>query len=144
MKITIEEVEIEDVEIIIRCSTINQDVQKIIHMLEQDNKKLQCKKDRGIYQIPIEDIYYIETIDEKSFVYLQDDVYENSSKLYELENNLKSYGFVRVSKSSLVNLECVHHIRALLNGKYEATLINQEKLIISRKYLPEFKKALEL
>lgn len=144
MKITIEEVETEDVEIIIRCSTVNQDIQKIIYMLEQDNKKLQCKKDRDIYQIPIEDIYYIETIDEKSFVYLQDEVYENSSKLYELENNLKSYGFVRISKSCLVNLECVHHIRALLNGKYEATLINQEKLVISRKYLPEFKKALEL
>ncbi|MFR2502499.1 MAG: hypothetical protein ACLS85_08535 [Coprobacillus cateniformis] len=31
----------------------------------------------------------------------------------------------------------------MLNGKYEATLLNQEKLIISRKYITDFKKAFE-
>lgn len=64
-------------------------------------------------------------------------------KLYELEKKLNSHGFIRISKSCLLNLEYLDHIRALLNGKYEATLLNQEKLIISRKYITDFKKAFE-
>lgn len=145
MKIIIEEDELcEDIKIIIRCSKNNKEVQKLIKILEGNEKKLQCKKDKEIYQIDMNEIYYIETIDEKTFVYLQDEVYENSHKLYELEDILKYDGFIRISKSCLVNLECLHHIKALLNGKYEATLLNQEKLIISRKYMSDFKKAFEI
>ena len=144
MKISIEEVkECEEVEIIIRCPIQNQDINKIIALLEQDNIKLQCKKEREIYQINISNIYYIETIDEKTFVYSRDDVYEVSKKLYELEEILEPHGFIRISKSCLLNLDYLDHIRALLNGKYEATLLNQEKLIISRKYITDFKKVFE-
>lgn len=144
MKISIEEVEeCDDVEIIIRCPKHYKDVNKLVELLEHDELKLQCKKDRDIYQIHISDIYYIETIDEKTFVYGQDDIYEIAKKLYELEAILEDQGFIRISKSCLLNLEYLDHIRALLNGKYEATLLNQEKLIISRKYMSDFKKVFE-
>lgn len=144
MKISIEELkDCEEVEIIIRCPVHYQDIEKIVELLEHNDLKLQCKKNRDIYQIDITDIYYIETIDEKTFVYEQDDFYEVSKKLYELEDILESHGFIRISKSCLLNLEYLDHIKALLNGKYEATLLNQEKLIISRKYMSDFKKAFE-
>ena len=45
MKISIEEVkECEEVEIIIRCPIQNQDINKIIELLEHDSIKLQCRK----------------------------------------------------------------------------------------------------
>ena len=57
MKISIEEVkECEEVEIIIRCPIQNQDINKIIELLEHDSIKLQCKKERDIYQVNIVDI----------------------------------------------------------------------------------------
>lgn len=144
MKILIEEVkDCEEVEIIIRCPMHCQDINKIVELLEHDDLKLQCKKGRDIYQIDITDIYYIETIDEKTFVYGQKEFYEVSKKLYELEDMLENHGFIRISKSCLLNLDYLDHIRALLNGKYEATLLNHEKLIISRKYMSDFKKAFE-
>lgn len=141
MKITIEEKNTnDDVEIIIRHHK-SQDIQKILDYLENQEMTLICKKEKEIYQISCQDIYYIESIDEKTFVYLDDDVYENNYKLYELENMLEQDKFIRISKSTLLNIDYLDHVRALLNGKYEATLMNHEKVIISRKYMTNFKKA---
>lgn len=80
----------------------------------------------------------------KTFLYTLNDVYEASQKLYELEQSLKSQGFLRISKSCILNLDYLQHVRALFNGKYEATLTNNEKLTINRSYVPAFKKAFGL
>ena len=134
----------QDVEIIIRCPKHDENVQKIINQLEMKQNKIVCKKDKQIYSLSLSDIYYIESIDEKSFVYTQDHVYESQDKLYMLEEQLKDDGILRISKSCLLNLDALKSVRALLNGKYEATLINGEKLIISRNYMKDFKKAFGL
>lgn len=142
MKIRVEEHDTcDDVEIVIHCLKHDEKVQKVIDQLEYTQKKMICKKDKNIYSIYLSDILYIESIDEKTFVYAHDDIYEHSSKLYMLEEQFKNDGFLRISKSCLMNLDVLKSVRALLNGKYEATLINDEKLIISRSYMKAFKKA---
>lgn len=141
MKIKVEEQAlINDIEIIIYCHKHDKRVQKIIEQLEYTQKKIICKKNKEIYSLYLSDILYIESIDEKTFVYLQNDVYENAYKLYMLEEQLQHDGFIRISKSLLMNLDALKSVKALLNGKYEATLINGEKLVISRNYVKAFKK----
>lgn len=141
MKIKVEEQAlINDIEIIIYCHKHDKRVQKIIEQLEYTQKKIICKKNKEIYSLYLSDILYIESIDEKTFVYLQNDVYENAYKLYMLEELLQHDGFIRISKSLLMNLDALKSVKALLNGKYEATLINGEKLVISRNYVKAFKK----
>lgn len=141
MKIKVEEQAlIDDIEIIIYCHKHDKRVQKIIEQLEYTQKKIICKKNKEIYSLYLSDILYIESIDEKTFVYLQNDVYENAYKLYMLEEQLQHDGFIRISKSLLMNLDALKSVKALLNGKYEATLINGEKLVISRNYVKAFKK----
>lgn len=134
----------QDVEIIIRCPQHDETIQKIVEQLDFKPNKIICKKEKQIYSFQISEIYYIESIDEKSFVYTQNDVYESQDKLYMLEEKLKDDGILRISKSCLLNLDALESVRALLNGKYEATLINGEKLIISRNYMKDFKKAFGL
>ena len=88
----------------------------------------------------INDIYYIEANEDKVFLYCKDKVYETNSRLYELENKLETCSFIRISKSILLNLNKLDNVKALLNGRYEAMLINNEKLIITRHYVSDFKK----
>lgn len=137
----IENPSLEEERITIECPTYNQDIKDIIHILKLEQKTMTCQKDKTIYQIKISDIYYIESIDDKTYVYLKDDVYQTSLRLYELENMLQKDRFIRISKSCLLNIKYLKSVRVLIYGKYEATLINQERLIISRKYMPGFKKA---
>lgn len=140
MDISIEEgKEYNNIEIIIHCPIKDQNVDKIVSLLEYDEMKLECKKNQAIYHIDIADIYYVETIDEKTFVYKQNDYFEVPKRLYELVEKLNTYKFIQISKSCLLNLDYLDHIKALFNGKYEATLVNQEKLIISRKYMSDFR-----
>lgn len=141
MKIKVQEDAIEnDIEVVIHCQQYDERVKKIIDQLGYVQKRLNCRKDKELCSIFLSDIFYIETIDEKTFIYALDDIYESHEKLYMLEERLSHDGFIRISKSCLMNLDTLKSVRALLNGKYEATLINDEKLIISRSYMKSFKK----
>lgn len=146
MKLIIEESDdYQENEIMIKCQNQNdEEIQRIIQNIQSLQTSLICKKEKAYLRIYLENILYIESIDEKTFFYTIDDVFEASQKLYELEQNLQSQGFLRISKSCILNLEYLQHVRALFNGKYEATLTNNEKLTINRSYVPAFKKAFGL
>lgn len=69
--------------------------------------------------------------------------FETRQKLYELEAALKEKRFLRISKSTLVNLMKIKAIKPALNGRFTALLYSGEETVISRKYVPELKKALK-
>ena len=60
-----------------------------------------------------------------------------------LEESLGAY-FLRVSKSMIVNLKKIKCVRSDISGRMEATLLNDEKIIISRGYVKEIKRRLDL
>lgn len=139
MKIIIECKEDNDFEVVIRCNKVDDNVKKIMSLLEND-KFIIGKLNNRSYQIMINDIYYIEANEDRVFLYCKDKVYETNLRLYELENKLETYFFIWISKSNLLNLNKLDNVKALLNGRYEAMLINNEKLIITRHYVRGFKK----
>ena len=56
---------------------------------------------------------------------------------------LREKHFLRVSKSTLLNLIKVSAIKPALNSRFTAELPSGEQIFISRKYVPELKKALK-
>ena len=96
-----------------------------------------------MYEIAVSDIFYIESVDNKTFIYCKNREYETKQKLYELEEILREKHFLRVSKSVLLNLMKVSSIKPALNSRFTAVLFSGEQVIISRKYVPELKKALK-
>ncbi len=103
MKIVIECREDSELEIVIRCNKVDDNIKKIISLLE-DNKFIIGKLNNRSYQIMVNDIYYIEANEDRVFLYCKDKVYETNSRLYELENELETCSFIRISKSILLNL----------------------------------------
>ncbi|GFI41722.1 LytTR family DNA-binding domain-containing protein [Thomasclavelia cocleata] len=138
MKIVIECEKDNQFEIVIRCNKIDDEVRKIISLFE-DKQFIIGKLDNRSYQIKIDNIYYFEVNEDRSFIYCKDKVYETNLRLYELEKQLDEQLFVRISKSIILNLNKLDSIRTLLNGRYEAVLINDERLIITRHYVSSFK-----
>lgn len=63
--------------------------------------------------------------------------------LYELEHLLGS-SFVRVSKSTIVNIKRIDHVKAGFNGTMELVMKNGIKDYISRSFRKAFKERLGL
>ena len=127
----------------IRCHEITKEVQEIVAFVKTRQGQLTGVQEGKQYEVPVLDIFYIEAVDNKVFLYTQKQVYETKQKLYELEELLREKYFLRVSKSILLNLMKVRSIKPALNGRYMAVLQTGEEIIISRKYVSELKKALK-
>jgi Response regulator of the LytR/AlgR family len=94
------------------------------------------------YQIKTLDILYIESVDKRTFIYTSDNVFCITEKLNQLEIKLRKYGFVKINRTCLLNMDALDSIKNLVNSKLEAVLINGEKLIVSRTYLNNIKEFL--
>lgn len=141
MKLKIEQAaEYKETEVEIRCRNIDEQIQQIIDIANRSTKTITVKADGASKIIKTQNIYYFESVDEKSFAYCKDDVYSSDMKLYEIEELLTDTSFVRISKACILNIDVLDSVRVLMNGKMEALLLNGEKLIINRHYVPAFKK----
>lgn len=127
----------------IHCHKISDEVKEIVAFVKSRQGQLTGSIDDRQFEIPVSDIFYIEAVDNKTFIYTQSKVYETRQKLYELEEILKTKRFLRISKSTLLNLMKVSSIKPALNGRFTAVLYSGEETVISRKYVPELKKALK-
>lgn len=127
----------------IRCHEISDEVREIVAFVKSRQGQLTGTADDRMYEIAVSDIFYIESVDNKTFIYCKNREYETKQKLYELEEMLRDKHFLRVSKSVLLNLMKVSSIKPSLNSRFTAVLFSGEQVIISRKYVPELKKALK-
>lgn len=127
----------------IRCHEITEQVREIVTFVKSRQGQLNGIIEGKQYEIPVMDIYYIEAVDSKVFLYSSKKVYETKQRIYELESALREKYFLRVSKSLLLNLMKVKSIKPAVNGRFTAILQSGEEIMISRKYVPELKKALK-
>lgn len=142
MKIIIEKPQIgEEEQIIVKCHSISPALWSALNTLQTQGDLLIAYIGNEIHRVNPSDIYYIETVDNKTFLYCKREVYESKQKLYELEE-LAMSDFLRISKSVIVNLSKIKSLTPALSGRFEAALTNGEKVIISRQYVSELKKNL--
>ena len=127
----------------VHCHKISDEVKEIVAFVKSRQGQLTGTIDERQFEIPVGEVFYIEAVDNKTFMYTQNKVYETKQKLYELEELLRDKHFVRISKSAILNLMKIRSIKPALNGRFTAVLNSGEEIIISRKYVPEFKKALK-
>ena len=139
---TEQDVSCSEVEVTIRYPQKSSQVNRIIDFLQSVDMQIKCDSENAERMINVSDIYYIESVDKKTFVYLDKSVYHTNFRLYQLKDRLKGHGFVQISKSCILNINALESMRPLLNSRMEAALKNGEKVYINRNYLNEVKKAL--
>ena len=136
----------------IHSDSLTPNIQKAMGLLETDgiisgddenNSILAAKKGQDIVLLDFEDIFMIRVEDKQTKVFTEDQDYLVKKPLYQIEENLDS-NFVRVSKATIVNLKKIKRVAPSLKGMMFIELKNGLKDNISRKYLADFKKALDL
>lgn len=88
------------------------------------------------------ELLYFESVDKKCFAYTKDNTYQVKTTLNKLEADFATSSFARISKSAIVNLYKIRHIKADLNMRTVATLHNGEMQIITRHYKKTFNQKL--
>lgn len=132
-----------DLEVTVKYAKKDKTFNRIMTYLQSVDVQIKCDSESTEHMVNASDIFYIESVDKQTFVYLEKAVYHTQLRLYQLIDQLKDCGFIQINKSCLLNINTLDYIRPLLNSKMEATLKNGEKVYINRNYLNRVKQALK-
>lgn len=145
MKIHIQErPEQREIQVTILCPQADGHVRRLCQALEAADAKLVCRQGQQVFSLDTRQLLYAESLEGKTFLYTEDQVFQTKDPLYALEEALERRSFFRASKSVLINLTRVQALRPEMGGRLLATMDNQEKLLVSRRYARAIKDALEV
>ena len=132
--------ELSESEVIIRCSHIDEDVQKLQSYIKSlTSPKIAFFKDQQEFFLPLEEILFFETESERVFAHTKNDAFRVKYKLYELEELLPRV-FARASKGTIVNTAKILVINRQLTSVSQVKFANTHKQIyISRHYFKTLK-----
>lgn len=138
MRVKIEMVSgLPEAEVLIRCGQLDDNIITLQnYIMEQGNSKRCLPLSRGDteYYVPIEQIYFFETEGKEIYAHTADQLFECAYKLYELEELLPG-GFIRISKSTIANLDYIYSITRNLTASSVVEFQGSNKsVMVSRSY----------
>ena len=132
----LEKKDLAEPEIDIRYSSMTQPLNRIVQYIRQQEYLIQGIFEKKLYQIPLNEVLYFETVDKKTFIYTHHKIFECKKTLSAIEQDLIRSNVVRISKTVLLNISCLVCVKPYPNHRLLAELNNEENLIVSRKYIP--------
>lgn len=97
-------------------------------------KRLSVKVKDKIILIEVKNIDWIKATDGYLEISVQQKKYLIQDSLKNLEQQLNPSNFVRIHRSTIVNLERIHALEPWFNGEYHVILKNEERFKLSRNY----------
>ena len=134
----------ESIKVEIHCREVTAEVSKLKSHIDNYRAGITASDREATVIVALEDIFYIESVDKKTFIYTKEKVLSTEKRLYELEALLEDRNFFRCSKSVIINLSKVVKLKPEITRNILATLENGEVVVISRRYAGELKSILEI
>ena len=143
MKITVEHIDSEENEVILRCLELDDEMLRLLALVRAGMQKLLVwNEQKELLPLNVSETVYCETVEEKTFVYTENGMYQTALTLSELEERWAAMGLLRCGKSCVANLYAIRRLRSCGGGRIEATLSTGEKIVISRHYAPALRERL--
>lgn len=148
MKVKIEiDAMLEEEEVIIRCKSLDDSIVNLQKQIAKQGDGKQCIALRNgdtEYYVPIREIYFFETDGKEINAHTADKIFTADYKLYELEQLLPN-GFMRISKSTIVNVDYIYSITRNLTASSVVEFVNSSKrTLVSRGYYKALTESLHL
>ena len=119
---------------VIHTGKVTAEVQRVAALLSEERASL-------ISAGEDEKIVMLHPEAEKAVIYGEKRQFRSGKRLYELEA-LLGPDFMRISKSTIINLQLLDYVAPSLGGVMVLVMKNGQRDYISRKYLPAFKRYL--
>ena len=133
--------EIQEPYAVIFSDSLTDEVTRAVMFLENTGKLITAEENGRISILQPEEIFMVRVENERTVIYCQKTKYFSSKRLYQLEEQLGK-GFMKISKSTVINLSHIKCVEPSFKGMMNLVMKNGCKDYISRKYLPNFKKYL--
>ena len=140
MEIITRQVENKPLTVTIEYPEYTESVKGLIRKIESLDVSFSVTAEDRQMRIARSDVYYLEIVDRKAFLYTEKDVFRLDASMQQILNLTIDSDLVRISRTCIMNTSHLTEIRQLKNSHLEATLDNGEKLIVSRKYLRDIKR----
>lgn len=128
----------------IHCREVTSETERLERYISRFDERLQATSEGNTYNVQIDEILYIESVDKKTFLYTTGHVLQTEKRLYELEESLDEKTFFRASKSVIVNLNKITKLKPEVTRNILATLTNGEVIVISRRNVKALKELIGL
>ena len=143
MKIDIKQITEGDESVIVRYKEPSPMINGILKILRSEDKKIWGKTDNGNVCIGLDDIIYVESVDDRVFAYTPEEVVRIDGSLNSFMTGNESDTFFRCSKSIVINVNRIRSLKSLSSNRIDATMESGEHIIISRRYSSEFRRFLK-
>ena len=144
MKLRIELVEEGAEEVIIRCSKMDDTVQKLqAYVQSLASPGLIFYKGNQEYYLSVEEVLFFETDGEQVYAHTASDAFRVRYRLYELEEIL-SRRFIRAAKGLIVNTARIYAINRNLTSSSQVQFVGTHKHVyVSRHYYKALKERMQ-
>lgn len=92
--------------------------------------------------IPYREILWIDAAGDYMCVHTSTETFVMRARIKSLINDVLPDGFLRVHKSTIVNLQHVARLEPLINSEFKLILVNDKSLKVSRTYSKQLKESL--
>ena len=140
MRVEQRQVKDKPLTVIVEYPEYDQTVEHLVSKIKNLSISFKGKAEGKTVSIDISDIYYIENVERKIFLYSRKDVYRYDGTMADIDSAITDTDLVRISRTCFMNVSHLKEIMQIKNSHLEALLDNGEKLIVSRKYLKDIKK----
>lgn len=96
--------------------------------------RILIKGKSGYSFIHVEEVLWIEAYADYIKIHSKDKIYLKKVSLAETESKLNPQQFIRIHRSTIVNISFIKEMKPYTNGEYIICLTNGEKLKLSRSY----------
>lgn len=120
---------------------------KEVKTAEMTNSSFLSFKESGKhYVVAHRDIIYLSSHRKRTIIHTENRDYETSILLGDMAEKLPSPIFIRIHKSTIVNIQFLSMVEYYLGGQYMAYLkdTDESTLIVGRKFADNLKKALDM
>ena len=135
--------EIKEPYAVIHAGTVTEEVRRAMEIFEARGNVITGKEEGKIIILHPEEIYMVRVEKGEVVIYCEQRKLTSGKKLYELEGMLGE-DFMRISKSTIVNLKKIDSVEPSFNAMMYLVMKNGCKDYITRTYLPQFKRYLGL
>lgn len=140
MRVEQRQVKDQPLTVIVEYPEYDQTVERLVNKIKNLSISFTGKADGKTFSIDISDIYYIENVERKIFLYSKKDIYRFDGNMTDIDQAIVDTDLVRISRTCFMNVSHLREIMQMKNSHLEAVLDNGEKLVVSRKYLKDIKK----
>lgn len=113
---------------------------------KSDSRRVLVYRNGKMIPILPENIVFISSTDGRTLVYTAEETYTSKRTLNILEEALKKFSFLRVHRTTLINLNCIVEIIPWFSGSYKLVMNDRRssEVLVSRYNAKDFKKRLIL